>query len=180
MTPSQCPTLRTTAAAALAIAGLGLTSCGADTTDTADTADTVEETESTQEDGILESEPTEPYIGPYDSAFVDMREDYGGMEVIVTGQVQEIVAPVGFTITGAEDTTLAPLLVFYNPEEASPEAGDTISVTGTIHEVFNPPVVEENVGGDPGPDELAYYHGQPFLRADNVTVAEPQDVTPSS
>ncbi|MFI7496092.1 hypothetical protein ACH9D2_15420 [Kocuria sp. M4R2S49] len=178
MTSSRRPTLRTTAAAALAVAGLGLTSCGAGTTDT---ADPVEEAESTQEDGILEGgEPTEPYIGPYDSAFVDMREDYGGMEVIVTGQVQETVAPVGFTITGTEDTTLAPLLVFYNPEEASPEAGETVAVTGTIHEVFNPPVVEENVGGDPGPDELAYYHGQPFLRADNVTVAEPQDATPSN
>jgi hypothetical protein len=179
VTPSRRPTLRMTAAAALAAAGLGLTSCGANTPDAVEAPDTVQETAS--DPGILEGgEPTEPYIGPYDSAFVDMREDYGGMEVVVAGQVQEIVAPVGFTITGVEDTTLAPLLVFYDPEEASPEAGDTISVTGTIHEVFNPPVVEENVGGDPGPDELAYYHGQPFLRADNVTVAEPEDATPTS
>lgn len=76
-----------------------------------------------------------------------MREDSGGMEVIVTGQGQEVVAPVGFTIPGTEDSTLAPLLVFHNPGKASPEAGETIAVTGTIHEVFNPPVVEEPARG---------------------------------
>lgn len=179
MTPSRRPTVRTSAAAALAAAGLGLASCGAPTSDSAEGPATTQGT--TQDPGVLEGgEPTEPYLGPYDSTFVDARAEYGGMEVIVTGQVQEIVAPVGFTITGAEDTTLAPLLVFYNPAEASPEAGETVTVTGTIHEVFNPPVVEENLREDAGPDQLAYYHGQPFLRADNVTVAEPQEATPSS
>lgn len=177
MTPSPRPTLRTTAAAALAVAGLGLSSCG---TGTSDTADPAEETQNAQEEGILEGgEPTEPYTGPYDSAFVDARDDYAGMDVTVTGQVQEVVAPVGFTITGTEDTTLAPLLVFYNPDEASPEAGEAVVVTGTIHEVFNPPVAEEDLREDPGPDQLAHYHGQPFLRADNVTVAQPEETAPT-
>lgn len=177
MTPSRRPTLRTTAAAALAVAGLGLTSCGAATTDT---TDEVEETQSTQEEGILEGgAPDEPYVGPYDSAFVDVRDDYAGMDVVLTGEVQETVAAVGFTITGPEDSTVEPLLVFYNPDEASPEAGETVAVTGTIHEVFNPPVVEENVGGEPGSGELAYYHGQPFLRAENVAVAAPEDAAPT-
>lgn len=36
------------------------------------------------------------------------------MEVIVTGQLQQTVASGGFTLTGAADTTLAPLQAFDN------------------------------------------------------------------
>lgn len=174
MTSSRRTTLRTTAAAVLAVAGLGLTACESDTPDT---VDSLQEPEGVPEEEILEGVgPVEPYDGPYDSAFVEARDVYADTEVVLTGEVQEIVAPVGFTITGTEDTDTDPLLVFYDPEEAAPDVGEAVVVTGTIREVFNPPVVEENLREEPGPDELAYYHGQPFMRAENVAVATPEDM----
>lgn len=174
MTSSRRTTLRTTAAAVLAVAGLGLTACESDTPDT---VDSLQEAEGVPEEEILEGVgPVEPYVGPYDSAFVDARDDYTDTEVVLTGEVQEIVSPVGFTIIGTEDADTDPLLVFYDPAEAAPEAGEAVVVTGTIREVFNPPVAEANLREGPGPDELAYYHGQPFMRADNVAVATPEDM----
>lgn len=47
----------------------------------------------------------------YDSAFYDALDEYEGQEVTVVGEVGEVVSPTAFTIEGAEDTEVGPLLV---------------------------------------------------------------------
>ncbi|MUN64920.1 hypothetical protein GMA12_17535 [Kocuria sediminis] len=128
-----------------------------------------------------QDQPAEPFAGPYDQVFAADLDAYAVDEISLTGEVETIVSPVAFTITAAGDTDVDPLLVVNFDEDASRLAvGQQVEVTGTVHEAYNVPDTEENLGDPPGPEVLAFYDGQPFFNATSVEIAEPQDTASPS
>lgn len=170
MTTYHRPTVRTAAAAALAVAGLGLAGCAAEDPEPSTDAGAEE---------LLAEEPVEPYSGPYDEEFVQLLDAYVGEDVELVGEVGEIVSPVAFTVT-TEDSAVPPLLVVHEPEAAAVEVGSTVQLAGTLHEAYNVPTVEEELGQDPGPEVLASYDGQPFVNATAVDVVAADEASPAA
>ncbi|WP_162459766.1 hypothetical protein [Kocuria sediminis] len=133
--------------------------------------------------------PAGPYAGPYDQAFAEDLEHYAEQEVTLRAQMETVVNPVAFTITTPADTgeesgegeAVAPLLVvdFDDPSPAL-RPGEQVEITGTVHEAYNVPDTEENLGAPPGPDVLASYDGQPFLNATSVQTPTPQTAIPQA
>ncbi|GGG60427.1 hypothetical protein GCM10011374_24100 [Kocuria dechangensis] len=165
---------RRAAAAAVAVAAFGLSACGS-----------ADPSPGAPAEQLLDPEtlPTGPYAGAYDQAFAADLEHYAEQEVTLHAQVGTVVNPVAFTLTALEDTAentgeggaVAPLLVVEfddTPPELRP--GDAVEVTGTVHEAYNVPDTEENLGDPPGPEVLASYDGQPFLEATSVDTSTPQ------
>lgn len=156
MVPRSRPFSLRVTAAALAVAGLALTGCGAD--EAAIDAEV-------EDPGGVALEPPGPYAGAYDAAFAERVVDYAEQEVTLTGEVDVVVSPVAFTITAAGGDPAASLLVVHDPVGDGLTPGAAVTVTGTVHEAYNVPSVEENLGEPPGEDVLAHYDGEPFVDA---------------
>ncbi|GGG72516.1 hypothetical protein GCM10011374_41560 [Kocuria dechangensis] len=170
---------RRAAAAAVAVAALGLSACGS-----------ADPSPGAPAEQLLDPEtlPTGPYAGPYAQAFAEDLEHYAEQEVRLSAAVETVVNPVAFTITTPEDTAentgeggaVAPLLVVeFDDTSPALRPGDPVEVTGTVHEAYNVPDTEENLGDPPGPEVLASYDGQPFLEATSVRTPAPQTTAPA-
>lgn len=171
-TRDRHPTTRTTAAALAAVAGLGLAGCGGSADRSGDDVGEARQQPAGEDPGT--------YTGPYDEAFVDDASTLVDADVTLTAQVEEVVSPVAFTITGAEETATEPLLVVNFDEDTSGlDTGDLVEVTGTYREAYNVPTAEEDLRETPGVEELARYDGEPYVEATDVESAEPAS-TPSA
>lgn len=158
---------KTAPAAALSAAALGLSACGTAADEPGTDVEGAQEQPAAQQPG--------PYAGPYDEAFAEDVAAHADEEVVLTAEVDTIVSPVAFTITSADDPGVAPLLVVnFDADAAGPEEGEVVEVTGRLHEAYNVPTVEEDIGRAPAEDLLAHYDGQPFVHATNVEDPEPQ------
>lgn len=170
MARKQHRTRRTVAAVALS--ALGLTACGTSADESGDDVGNAQEQPVGGDAGT--------YTGPYDQAFVDDAATLVDADVTLTAQVEEVVSPVAFTITGAEGTGTEPLLVVNFDEDTSGlDTGDPVEVTGTYREAYNAPAAEEELRGTPGVEQLARYDGEPYVEATDVESAEPAS-TPST
>lgn len=158
-------TARTTAAALAAVAGLGLAGCGGSADQSGDDVGEAQQQPAGENPGT--------YTGPYDEAFIDDASTLVDADVTLTAQVEEVVSPVAFTITGAEETATAPLLVVNFDEDTSGlDTGDPVEVTGTYREAYNVPSAEEELRATPGLEQLARYDGEPFIGATDVEATD--------
>ena len=152
---------RAAAAVALSVTALGVAACGTSADDSGDDVGEAQEQLTGGDAGT--------YTGPYDRAFIDDAATLVDAEVTLTAQVAEVVSPVAFTITGAEETVTEPLLVVNFDEDTSGlGTGDLVEVTGTYREAYNVPSAEEDLRETPGVEQLAHYDGEPYLEATDV------------
>lgn len=131
---------------------------------------------------LFEDGTAQPYTGPYDADFAAQIgtypqtgriSDYEGVEVRLTGVVQDVINPVAVAITDPQDDSLPPLLVVLDDAEKTLAVGEPVEVSGTVHAAYNVPTVEENLGEAPEEDALAHYDGEPFVLATAVNSPVP-------
>lgn len=174
--------VRTMAVVAVVAAGMVLTGCGRQEADPVAEPGAPLASETAPPAAELLSAPPSPYVGPYDADFSDQigtypetgqTSAYEGMEVTLTGEVDEIINPIAVTITDPADSTVAPLLVVRENAEENLAPGDLLEVTGTLHAAYNVPTVEEDLGQAPDEEVLAHYDGEPFVWATSVNNPTP-------
>lgn len=163
----------------LPVTALGITACNgtAGSEEGADVEDVVEGEEVINESAVAEEADAaaEPYDGAYDATFYDEVNTYVGEEVTLSADVNEVIDATSFTIAGTDDTTVDALLVVH-PEDAPDVTNDlTISVTGTVMEVFDLATVEEEMGVDL--DDALYedWDGEPYLEATSIDTSVAAD-----
>ena len=160
------------------LAALSLTGC--DTSgpeEGADVEDIVEENESV-DDGVVEDDAIEDdvvggpfvYDGIYDQTFYDDYENYVGEEVTVSADVNEIVSPESFTISGTASTTVDALLIV--GATADVEEGEAVQVTGIVRQAFDLPTVEEDMGLDLEDELFGDFEAQNYIEASSVEKLE--------
>lgn len=179
MKTSDRRSTRMMAVGLFAVAGLGLTACDTEepvaeepvVVDPA-TEDPAMEEPATEEPAMGETATGDPavdiiYTGPYDQAFLDDIDTYTAQDVTVTAEVNETLTPDAFTIGADVD----PLLVIETDESIPPvDPGQEVEVTGTVEEIFEIVVVEEDWGLDLDDEMFAVYEGEPYLVASNGTI----------
>ncbi|WP_159617248.1 hypothetical protein [Arthrobacter zhaoguopingii] len=156
---------RAAAMSLLPMTALGVVGCSTSGTEEgADVEDVVDE----EVDAGDPAAETGPYDGVYDSAFYDEMDSYVGEEVTLSADVNEVMSPMSFTIAGTDDTTVEALLVVHDKEmpEVKPEL--TVSVTGIVHEAFDLPTVEEEMGIDLDDEAFEDWDGEPYVEATSV------------
>lgn len=179
MKTSDRRSTRMMAVGLFAVAGLGLTACDTEepvaeepvVVDPATEEPAMGET-ATEEPAMGETATGDPavdiiYTGPYDQAFVDEIDTYTAQDVTVTAEVNETLTPDAFTIGADVD----PLLVIETDESIPPvDPGQEVEVTGTVEEIFEIVVVEEDWGLDLDDEMFAVYEGEPYLVASNGSI----------
>lgn len=157
--------------------GVPATPAGPSTTPTAGEGQ-VDEGGGEEERAEPAAQPTAPYTGPYDAVFGANPEAYAEQEVTLTGKLGTVISPVAFTMTEPQDPEAAPLLVInFDETSADLQNGAPVEVIGTVHEAYNVPDTEENLGDSPGPKVLAAYDGRPYLEAHLVRRQDRADTT---
>lgn len=157
---------RTAVVGVFAVSALTLTGCSDDTAGP--------ETGTDVED-IQEEEAVGPYDGLYDTTFYDNIDSYVGEEVTVSADVNEIVSPTSLTIAGTEDTDVEPMLVVSADEVSGLEPDLTVRVTGTVHEAFDLPTVEDEMGLDLDDELYDEFDGEPYIEATSIDTSVPSD-----
>ncbi|WP_188540646.1 hypothetical protein [Kocuria dechangensis] len=113
------------------------------------------------------------YAGAYDGAFHAGLSSFNGQQVSLTGEVRDLIrSRSSFELASFTDPDLDPLLVSAAYAVPDLEVGDTVEVTGTVREGFDPPVVEEAV--EEG-EEAGFYDqhlGQPYLDEAQVEIVD--------
>ena len=117
------------------------------------------------------SEPSSGYVGAYDEAFRAELSSYTGQQVSLTGEVGDLIrSRSAYELASPTAPDLDPLLISAAYAVPDLQIGDTVTVTGTLREGFEPPVVEEAVDGD---EEAGFYdqhRGQPYLDEAQVEI----------
>ncbi|WP_432496570.1 hypothetical protein [Kineococcus auxinigenes] len=167
------PSARTAAAGVVCFAALGLTACG----DTAgeEEGTTVEDVQEADDEALEGEAAATPYDGAYDGTFYDDVNTYVGQEVTVSAQIDRIVSPNAFVIAGTADTTVDPMLVVGASEVSGLTEGTLVEVTGTVHEAFDLPQVEEDTGVDLEDDLFNDYDAEPYITATSVEMPNQED-----
>lgn len=180
LTELNVRTTRLAAIGVLSAAAFGMTACGTAGTETGTDVEDVQEGEVVQTTGPAEATDAPaaeraagPYVGPYDTNFYDDAVTYAGEEVTLSAKVGEIVSPMAFTIAGTDDTTVSPLLIISGEKMTDLEEGQVVEVTGTVHEAFDLPKVNEEMQEDLDDDLLGDYDGQPYVKATKVSTDVP-------
>ncbi|WNV77665.1 hypothetical protein [Geodermatophilus sp. DSM 44513] len=157
-------TARATVATVAAFATVGLAACG----DTAGDEAGADVEEVTEDDAAAAG----PYDGAYDSAFYGDVTSYVDEQVTLSADVNEVITPEAFTIAGADDTTVEPLLVVgaTGDDQLSPET--TVEVTGTVMEGFTVTDVEQDLGIDLDDALFEEYADENYVVADSVEVLQ--------
>jgi hypothetical protein len=111
------------------------------------------------------------YVGAYDEAFHAELSSYTGQQVSLTGEVGDLIrSRSAYELTHPTTPDLDPLLISAAYAAPDLQIGDTVTVTGTLREGFEPPVVEEAVDGG---EEAGFYDqhlGQPYLDEARVEI----------
>lgn len=182
MTPRDRHTVRRSAVGLLALSGLALAGCGGEE----DTGTEVEDitagevvgsSPTPQEDGAVptaegpgtESIVADPYRGAYNREFYDDRAVHEGQEVTLSAEVEEVVSSHALEIGDPEDVTLDPLLVVHGPGVGGLEEGRAVEIVGTVQASFDLATAEEDLGVDLEDQLFIDHHGDPYLRATEVT-----------
>lgn len=151
---------RASAASALVAGALALSACGGDTSGSEVGADVG--------DIVAEDGPPEAYDGPYDAGFSEAARSYDGQEVTVSANVNEVVSPTSFTIAGTEATDVDPLLIVSPTKVDGLQEGTAVQVTGTVHQAFDLPTVEEGVRVDLDDSLYGSYDQLPYIEATSI------------
>ena len=113
------------------------------------------------------------YVGAYDEAFHAELSSYTGQQVSLTGEVGDLIrSRSAYELVSPTTPDLDPLLISAAYAVPDLQVGDTVTVTGTLREGFEPPVVEEVVDGD---EEAGFYDqhlGQPYLDEAQVEILD--------
>ncbi len=155
-------------AAALVVAGAGLSGC-ADGMDDSAVAPNLE----TQVPDIRGSEELDdPYRGVLDARFVEDLPAYQEQQVTVLAAVAEVLSPRSFTVTSPDGSDVEPVLVITTEEAAGvqPQAGDDVVIAATPVGEFDAEVVEEELGTMLPGERYEEWDGETFLVA---TIIEP-------
>ena len=119
------------------------------------------------------NESTGGYVGAYDEAFHAELSSYTGQQVSLTGEVGDLIrSRSAYELTSPTSPDLDPLLISAAYAVPDLQISDTVTVTGTLREGFEPPVVEEAVTGD---EEAGFYDqhlGQPYLDEAQVEILD--------
>ncbi|WP_337061066.1 hypothetical protein [Kineococcus sp. G2] len=167
------PTARTAAAGIVAFAAFGVAGCSETAGEEEGTS--VEDVQEADEEALEGEAAVTPYEGAYDGTFYDDVNTYVGQEVTVSAEVDSVVSPNAFVIAGTEDTTVDPMLVVGATEVSGLSEGTLVEVTGTVHEAFDLPQVEEDTGVDFEDDLFNDYDAEPYIVATTVEVPEQGD-----
>ncbi|MFI7584955.1 hypothetical protein ACH9DO_14320 [Kocuria sp. M1N1S27] len=188
MKTSDRRSTRVMAVGLFAVAGLGLTACDTEepVAEEPVVVDPATEAPASEEPATEEPATEEPatgapateepavdivYTGPYDQAFIDELDTYTAQDVTVTAEVNETLTPDAFTIGADVD----PLLVIETDESIPPvDPGQEVEVTGTVEEIFEIVVVEEDWGLDLDDEMFAVYEGEPYLVASTGDIVAPE------
>ncbi|PPK92920.1 hypothetical protein CLV92_11296 [Kineococcus xinjiangensis] len=108
------------------------------------------------------------YEGAYDPEFYNDIKSFYDKPVTVSAEVSEVISPTAFVIAGTAGTTVDPLLIVSATEVAGVEEGQVVEVTGTVHETFDLPQVEESMGIDLGDDIGEEWGEKPYIAATSV------------
>ncbi|MCW4386149.1 hypothetical protein OH146_10230 [Salinibacterium sp. SYSU T00001] len=160
----------------LAIAGVlpltaaGLAGCSTDPEEATD-ENVVEESEGNLDETQDDLDVGGPYNGPYDDDFTEDYETYVGEEVTLTANVDTVISPESFTISGVESTTVEPLLVVHDGE-VTLEQGESVEVSGTVEEAFDLPTVEEDMELDLDDEDYADYDADNYIEATSVEMTD--------
>lgn len=109
--------------------------------------------------------PSVTYEGPYDEDFAADLESYEDETVKVFADVQTVVSPEAFTITG---DNIGELLVLTTDGTDGLREDIPVEVTGTVHTAFDLPVVEEDLQRDIDDGAFGAWDEEPYLVADEV------------
>jgi hypothetical protein len=164
-----------------AVAGLGLAGCGGEEPvaeePVVEEGATEENPVSDEATGEVAAEPTTEgemaagemaYEGPYDDAFLEEIDTYVDQDVMVSGEVSEVIAPDSFAISGATE----PLLIVEGQEIPSVDEGNAVQITGTVEQAFDIVEVEEQLGTDLEDSLYTAYEGEPYVIATSAEVVE--------
>ena len=148
----------TTALLAAVLAGGVLGGCGEDDVDDTTAADV---------DVRPSDDLEDPYDGEYTAAFREDLEAYNGLEVTLLGEVERIVSPVAFTLTGDD---VEPILVIADEELPDLRPGERVALAAEPWEEFELLALEEELGTDLPDDAYAEWEGESYLDASRVEV----------
>lgn len=154
------------ALAILPITALPLTGCGpeeAQTTGEDVFIDDEEESDDTLDDGSFNER--------FDQSFYDELNIYFGEDVTLTAQIEKVLSPHAFTITGADDASADPLLVVHAEELPPLEPQTPVVVGGPVREYFDLAAVEEELGEDLDDSLFENWQNEPFLLAERAETA---------
>ncbi|HET7329083.1 MAG TPA: hypothetical protein VFJ14_17570 [Nocardioidaceae bacterium] len=151
------PVARTVVAGMFAFSALGVTACSETSGDEAGTS-----VEDVQEEAVTDDLA---YQGAFDNEFLTDLDGYEGQQVTVSADVDEVISDHAFTIAGGD---VEPLLVVSADEMNDLQAGNVVSVTGTVHTAFDLPAVEEQMGTDLEDDRFADWGQEPYIEASGV------------
>jgi hypothetical protein len=111
------------------------------------------------------------YVGAYDDAFHAELPSYTGQQVSLTGEVGDLIrSRSAYELVSPTTPDLDPLLISAAYAVPDLQVGDTVTVTGTLREGFEPPVVEEVVDGDEEAGVYDQHLGQPYLDEAQVEI----------
>ena len=172
---------RMLATSLFAVAGLGLAGCGGEEEPVAEEPvveePAVEETNPVSDEatGEIAAEPTTEgemaagemaYEGPYDDTFLEEIDTYVDQDVMVSGEVSEVIGPDSFAISGATE----PMLIVEGQEIPAVDEGNAVQVTGTVEQAFDIVEVEEQLGTDLEDSLYTAYEGEPYIMATSAEV----------
>lgn len=150
---------RRAVAGVLALAALGLTSCGTDAADALPPATPVEVPD-IRGPGDL----ADPYSGVLDER---VREDLGawsGIEMTLLVEVADVLGPGAYTVTSPEGGEVEPVLAVTTPDAATePDPGDQLVLAVTPVDGFDAEVVVEQLQLEVAAQRLDEWDGQTFL-----------------
>lgn len=160
MTRPRRPFRRRVPAAVLAalLPGIALAGCGEDDDPTAGAVDV---------DVRPPEDLADPYTGAYDAAFREDLEAYAGLEVSLVGEVERIVSPVAFTLTGED---VEPILVVSEREMPDLRPGQVVAVGAEPADEFDLAALERELGTDLPDGPYEEWEGDAFLDAATVEV----------
>lgn len=111
-----------------------------------------------------------------DTSVEDIHDDVGsyvGQEVTVLAEVETILSPFAFTITGTEDPASEPVLVVEADEWSDLEPSVPVEVFGEVQAAFVLVAFEEEIGQDLDDDFYADWEGLPYIISEHSERANP-------
>ncbi|TFV63485.1 hypothetical protein E4P41_04305 [Geodermatophilus sp. DF01-2] len=165
-----------------ATTGLLLTGCGEETP--AAEEEPVEDVlEDVREDESPADEPEIPFEeipgdelvepvfdGLYDEGFLADIDAYLDREVVLSGEVADVLSETAFAMTAAGNPAVEPIVVVTPDPVPAVEPGAPVRVAGTLEAAFQILAVEEEQGIELEDPLFEEYAGSPFLLADTVEV----------
>ena len=144
-----------------ALAGTVLAGCSGD--------DEVNETTPADADVRPSDDLEDPYDGPYAPEFREDIEGYTGQEVSLLGEVDQVLSPIAFVLSGEGDVD--PILVVSQTEFGDLRPGQTVAVAARPLEDFELTALEQAIGSDLPDEAYAEWDGEMFLDA---SIVEPR------